>query len=572
MCQFVRFRAHCPATTMDPMPPLPFSEDTLRLHAGDVLFHRGLHYAEQGRVALVSAGSRSAVAMVMGTQEYTVRLSVATGRLTGSCICPFAEVQPICKHIVAATLLWLQDSDPSAAEPAAETAPQAPDLREFLLAQDRVWLADQLLAVTQDDPTLHAQLLIAAGADPEDSVDEDAVRRQLLSSLDTGGFVSYYEAHDFFTGIEEVLDGVEELLELGASQAAARLALLALDGFEELLPGVDDSDGGLSIVSARAEEIHLRATQASPGDSRELAQDLARRALTSDLDVFRDAAEQYRDLLGPEGLEQFRDAVEERWRSLSDDDRAHRYQVAAQRRRIAEAIGGTDGLVALLRAELDTDSDAAALIDVLLDAQRIDDAVLEARALLERFGDSARFRAVAAEAFARAGRHDEAAELSWTNFAEQPFLRTFQSLKLRSGPAFAHWREQALTILQEQAGEHGTWPSFVDVLLWDEDMPRAWETAAEHGARDSAWLTLARWRASGDGAEAARVLYDLARASIAGGQRSAYAEAAQLLTEAQGYVGGADAKALTAQIRDLRAQNRRRPALQDEFSKAGLPG
>lgn len=572
MCQFVRFRAHCPATTMDPMPPLPFSEDTLRLHAGDILFHRGLHYAEQGRVALVSAGSRSAVAMVMGTQEYTVRLSVATGRLTGSCICPFAEVQPICKHIVAATLLWLQDSDPSAAEPAAETAPQAPDLREFLLAQDREWLADQLLAVTQDDPTLHAQLLIAAGADPEDSVDEDAVRSQLLSSLDTGGFVSYYEAHDFFTGIEEALDGVEELLELGASQAAARLALLALDGFEELLSGVDDSDGGLSIVSARAEEIHLRATQASPGDSRELAQDLARRALTSDLDVFRDAAEQYRDLLGPEGLEQFRDAVEERWRSLSDDDRAHRYQVAAQRRRIAEAIGGTDGLIALLRAELDTDSDAAALIDVLLDAQRIDDAVLEARALLERFGDSARFRAVAAEAFARAGRHDEAAELSWTNFAEQPFLRTFQSLKLRSGPAFAHWREQALNILQEQAGEHGTWPSFVDVLLWDEDMPRAWETAAEHGARDSAWLTLARWRASADGAEAARVLYDLARASIAGGQRSAYAEAAQLLTEAQGYVGGADAKALTAQIRDLRAQNRRRPALQDEFSKAGLPG
>lgn len=557
---------------MDPMPPLPFSEDTLRLHAGDVLFHRGLHYAEQGRVALVSAGSRSAVAMVMGTQEYTVRLSVATGRLTGSRICPFADDQPICKHIVAAALLWLEDSEPSAAEPAAEPVPQVPDLREFLLAQDREWLADQLLAVTQDDPTLHAQLLIAAGADPEDSVDEDAVRSQLLSSLDTGGLVSYYEAHDFFTGIEEVLDGVEELLELGASQAAARLALLALDGFEELLSGVDDSDGGLSIVSARAEEIHLHATQASPGDARELAQDLARRALTSDLDVFRDAAEQYRDLLGPEGLEQFRDAVEERWRSLSDDDRAHRYQVAAQRRRIAEAIGGTDGLIALLRAELDTDSDAAALIDVLLDAQRIDDAVLEARALLERFGDSARFRAVAAEAFARAGRHDEAAELSWTNFAEQPFLRTFQSLKLRSGPTFAHWREQALTILQEQAGEHGTWPSFVDVLLWDEDMPRAWETAAEHGARDSAWLTLARWRASGDGAEAARVLYDLARASIAGGQRSAYAEAAQLLTEAQGYVGGADAKALTAQIRDLRAQNRRRPALQDEFSKAGLPG
>ena len=68
---------------MDPMPPLPFSEDTLRLRAGDVLFRRGLQYAGQGRAVLVAAWSRSAVAMVMGNHEYTVRLSVATGGLTG---------------------------------------------------------------------------------------------------------------------------------------------------------------------------------------------------------------------------------------------------------------------------------------------------------------------------------------------------------------------------------------------------------------------------------------------------------------------------------------------------------
>lgn len=40
---------------------------------------------------------------------------------------------------------------------------------------------------------------------------------------------------------------------------------------------------------------------------------------------------------------------------------------------------------------------------------------------------------------------------------------------------------------------------------------------------------------------------------------------------AQGYVRGADAEARTAQIRDLRTQNRRRPVLQDEFTTAGMP-
>lgn len=67
------------------------------------------------------------------------------------------------------------------------------------------------------------------------------------------------------------------------------------------------------------------------------------------------------------------------------------------------------------------------------------------------------------------------------------------------------------------------------------------------------------------------MLHDIARAAVSVGQRAAYAEAARLLGEAMGYVSGADAEALTEQLLDLRAQNRRRPALQDEFTKAGLP-
>ena len=67
------------------------------------------------------------------------------------------------------------------------------------------------------------------------------------------------------------------------------------------------------------------------------------------------------------------------------------------------------------------------------------------------------------------------------------------------------------------------------------------------------------------------MLHELARAAVSVGQRGAYAEGAQFLIEAMGYVSGADAEALTEQLLDLRAQNRRRPALQDEFTKAGLP-
>lgn len=561
----------CGTTTMDPMTSLPFSEDTLHLRAGEVLFDRGVEYIEQGRAELTSAGSRSAVAVVTGTEEYAVRLSVATGRFTASCTCPFAEDQPICKHIVAAALLWLDDSAPSAPETVPSPAPQEPDLRGFLLAQDRQWLADQLLTAAEGDSVLHAQLRIAAGADPEDSIDEDAVRGQLLAALETGGFVSYYEARDYFAGIDDALDGVEELLEIGAAQAAARLALFALDAFEEILDHVDDSGGGLSMACARAEEIHLRAVRAAPGDPRELGRELARRALSSDLDVFYDATAQYRDLLGAEGLEEFRDVVDARWRALSTTERVHQYQAGAQRERVAEAIGGTDALVALMREDLDSEGGAVALVKVFLDAQRAREAAEEAQVLLNRFRNGSRLRAVAAEAYERLGRYGEAAELSWKNFTERPDLFTFQTLTQRSGPVFPHWREQALAVLHERAATRGTWSVLVDVLLWDGDMPRAWETAREHGASDAAWLTLARWRADLHLADAADVLFDLAVDAVSAGQRHAYAEAARLLREALGYVSGTDLGALQEKILALRAQNRRRPALQDEFTKAGLP-
>lgn len=562
---------------MDPMTPLPFSEDTLQLRAGEVLFERGVDYAEDGRAELTSAGPRSAVAIVSGTEEYEVRLSIATGRLTATCTCPFAEDRPTCKHMVAAALVWLEDSEssdsnPSAAESPSAPAPPGPDLRAFLLAQEPEWLAEQLLAAAEGDSVLYALLLIAAGADPEDSVDEDAVRQQILAACDTAGSVSYYEARDYLAGIEDALDGIDQLLEIGAAQAAARTALFALDAFEEVLPYVDDSGGGLSHASARAEEIHLRAVQAAPGDPRELARDLARWALSSDLDVFSDATAQYRHLLGPDGLEEYRTVVEEQWRGLDETDPSQRYRVAAQRERVVEAIGGTEALVALMREDLDTEAGAVALVNVLLNAQRTQEAADEAHELLARFPDGARLRAVAADALARLGRHDEAGELSWTNFTDHPFLPTFQALKQRSGPAFPQWRERALAVLQDRAAEHDTWSMFVDVLLWDEDLPRAWETASEHGAHAAAWLTLARWRVGSDGAAAADVLFDLAVEAVTVGQRRAYAEAAGLLKEAQGYVSGADAESLHQKILDLRGRNRRRPALQDEFSRAGLPG
>ena len=116
------------------------------------------------------------------------------------------------------------------------------------------------------------------------------------------------------------------------------------------------------------------------------------------------------------------------------------------------------------------------------------------------------------------------------------------------------------------------WSDVVSVLLWEGETDAAWDAAGEGGCRPDLWLTVARERAEDHPADALPVLVREAERSLEGGNRSAYRQAATLLLEARRLAERSDGlEEFDDHVRRLRERNRRRPALQDEFTRARLP-
>lgn len=82
---------------------------------------------------------------------------------------------------------------------------------------------------------------------------------------------------------------------------------------------MDDSDGWLTAISQRLAELHLRACTEGDPDPVELARRLVDLELTSELDGFHRAAAIYAGVLGSEGLAEYQQLVEPRWRELQLD-------------------------------------------------------------------------------------------------------------------------------------------------------------------------------------------------------------------------------------------------------------
>ncbi|MGP5088558.1 DUF6880 family protein [Brachybacterium tyrofermentans] len=452
-------------------------------------------------------------------------------------------------------------------------------LRAFLHDQDPRWLAERLLAASTRDPWLQDQLREAAGFAVEPDADEQGIREQLREVITIEDFVSYREAPHYFRDVEEVLDRIDDLVDDGQADDAARLALIALDLLEEHGQRVDDSDGGLVSALRHVEEIHLRACEAGDVDPLALAEALAERALDGSYDTFMTVFPAYTEVLGQAGRERYREVIEARWEALpapTGTFDGRRAQVRLLREHVAEALGGIDALVSVLEDDLDRAVDHVRLVRALLKAGRAEEAVQKTEHARREFPEDAQLLAQAAESHHLAGDDARAGELAWEGFAAAPRLATFQRLKECSGETFPAWRLRALTLVEDHLLQRprrsADWSLLVEILLWDGDDQGAWNAARRGDCHAGLWRDLARRRAPDDPAGAITAMLAAAEKTILLTQRRAYAEAAQILRRAREYyVADGRADAFTVDIRRIREDHSHRPALQDEFTRAGLP-
>ena len=565
-------------------------EQVLRTAVGDVIFERGARYAGEGRVRLLGHDLTGAAAIVTGTNDYDVQIETAKRGIAATCSCPFAEDGFFCKHGVATVLAWLRAEDDAPGDDEPQRAPgeeiaddaDTPDeelLRETLAQKPLGELVDLLIEAAQRDGLLRARLLVDAGVSPEAGFDQDELRRALVNAFSTEHFIGFHEASDYFWGIEEVLAEIDELIDAGFPGPAAELCLFALDLVEEFGADVDDSGGGLAVVVEQIEETHLRASRAAEPEPEDLAATFVGRTLASDYEIFLGAAERYADVLGEQGLTAYRDLVEERWQALPA--RTSRYDharsiLATLREQIAEAIGGADALLAVLEDSADGADGILSIAKVLHEEGRDEEALERLARGMDEHRSEPRLRSLAASIHRAAGRTERAGELLWQNMLDQPCLGTYRELSLGAGEHFPRWRESALALLTTDAGTDSVrsrgWSNAIAALLWEGAVDEAWTAAHEGGCASELWLRLARARAEDHPGDALPVLVREAERVLEVGQRPAYQQGAALLCEARVLAertgGLAD---FEDHVRQVRERNRRRPALQDEFTRAGLP-
>ncbi|MGH3693113.1 MAG: SWIM zinc finger family protein [Pseudonocardiaceae bacterium] len=565
------------------MAAIVVSEQSVRELADARSFARGRAYLDEGRVRKLAVDGTTVTAVVEGTSAYRVRLTVTRTGLDGACTCPYGSEGVFCKHCVATALAWL-DGGGELGEPAQPPVPEHA-LREFLLAQDTAWLADELLRTAQADPLLCARLAVAAGARAHDAYEDRALRTRLERAIQIRDFVDYGAAYSYFRDVEEALTEVAELIDQGFADTAMTLAEYALELLEEAAQRVDDSDGGLRVAIDRAEGIHLDACSAGKPDPVRLAQYLVERALASGYEVFLSALPAYAPVLDSAGMARYRELVEAAWRALPPKRPHHydsgRFTATFLMEQLAECEGGADALIEVLATDVSSSYDVLRIAGRLCQDGRDDEALdWLARGLVD-FPPDSRLRTLAAECHLRAGRRAQACDLLWANFTDRPSLDTYVALHAGADDQFSAWRDRALAVLRRDPTAQSTpllqlrptgHSTLVEVLLWEGDAEAAWQAATAGGCRDELWLRLARERAATHPADAIPILLVAADKAIGHKNRGSYQVAAKLLVEASSLFRRCDRQEdFDSHLRTLRAAHKPKRALREELDRACLP-
>ncbi|MFH9038436.1 SWIM zinc finger domain-containing protein [Streptomyces sp. NPDC017966] len=474
------------------------TEANLKALAGGRSFERALGYLDA--VSGIEVGDGWVTASVHGAERYEAELTLdGPGGLSGACDCPYGLEGNFCKHLVALglTVLARPESLPRQRKAARE---RAQDLDGWLSALSK----DELLALLREqideDRQVRRRLELRAASARGDLT---AVRSRIRDLLDIGpfaqyGYVEYADARAYADQARQAVSAIGALTGSGRAADAITLAREAMRLLAEAVGSVDDSDGRLGEIGAGLAGAHLDACRAARPDPEELARWLVGHVLGDTDDGLTDIDPlDYDDVLGEEGMAVLRKLAVEAWRR-NRRGWAEKYLME----RLAKAGGNVDAVIAVHAADLAPNGHTHLVIARELEAARRFDEALDwaERGIRDARDLSAVDTALVdhlCERYARAGRIADAVAVRRDHFGARRSLLAYQQLRAaaRAADSWPAEREGALALLRADAERpRRSWydgPVLVDALLDDKDVDAAWQAAAQTGAHDRQWLTLA---------------------------------------------------------------------------------
>jgi uncharacterized Zn finger protein len=537
-----------------------FDISALRTLAGEKVFARGAEYHRDGLVEILALEPRRVLAQVFGNEDYR---TVVTGRgkdIGGECSCPAFEDWGFCKHIVAAALA----ANAAGGDSEGEGVGALSRIRDHLKTKSVDELVAIIAELAEHDLVLFRKLDTAAAALHEDDKKLEArLRKAIDGATRTRDFVDYRAAAGWAAEVDAALDALADLASGERAGVIMKLANRAIERIERAVEDVDDSDGHCTTLLDRARTIYLAAARAARPEPVSLARELFAREMASDYDTFHGAAVLYADVLGAEGLAEYRHLAAAAWEQLPPlRGGRERQEASADYDRLAEILdffaerdGDTEARLALRIKDLSSAWKYLRLAEFCRLHGRQDEALRRAEEGLWLFEDDRPYEPLVvftAELLTEIGRKEEAEAHLWRTFEKAPHFELYKRIRQLVGDT---GRDRALKFLETRLGreERTRWHCPADLLvsvLMDEKMfDQAWAVVRKHGGSNGLKENLAQACEATHPQEAIETYAERVDQLVNSGGNRAYAEAAALVARMAALRDGAGQAAYVAALK-----------------------
>jgi len=523
-----------------------FEKEQLKLWAGSGAYGRGEDYYRRGLVGDLAIGLSSIEATVLGTYPYQVQLRMRGDILQSDCDCPVGLRSEFCKHCVAVALAW-QDSGTSTA-----TVSEPEGLKHWLKEKEPDELIALVLEISRNNSSVEKDLLLKIAAR---SADLKSLKQMIRKAIGSS-FIDYYEMPTYGRGLARIGSMLEELLANRHAEEAQQLSLYAIERIAKALENMDDSDGIAGSEMYYWQELHLQAWQMKPPPDAQsrvaLARELFELELNASWDEFYSACQSYADVIGKEGIAEYRRLIEAQWELLPllkpgtgrDSFDCKRWKITNMKEAIAKASGDIDELIRIKSLDLSDAFNYLKIAELCRDAGRHDDAVEWVERGIAAFPEdwNASLKEFLISDCVRRGQHDRAVTLAWEIFEQSPSEAAWECLKTHAIHIgkWDEWKSWALdhvrdSIIREkrkyassryQSADHSL---LVKLHLMEHDPESAWQEARSGGCHAQLWKKLGNALSDIDPKRAIVCIQHLVAPTIERTNNSAYEEAVSMM-------------------------------------------
>ena len=221
------------------------------------ILQRGLTYFKKGHVhELEEVSPNTYEAIVEGTEDYTVCLTVENDVLTEySCDCPY-DLGPVCKHVAAAIFALKEDelgltkkvaNTGNATKSGAKKGKSVAAQVDELLNKASMDELKELIRAEAVNNAVFRNRVFANLEHYNENVSKEHYQKQLRSMIrsatDRYGFIDWSKARALGRAVDELLDSAKKQMAHGNYQKAVMVFFAVVEEMIEALEGSDDSYG-----------------------------------------------------------------------------------------------------------------------------------------------------------------------------------------------------------------------------------------------------------------------------------------------------------------------------------------